>query len=166
MQTGRRDNVIVDLRYDWGGDYTLFLALAKHVPEALPASGHIYLITGSNTFSAGLITATQIKYFAKDRLTVVGGEVGDTLRFRSEGFVIELPATKIEVYVPSAWDDVAKDCGFLDDCWPPNKFFLHGIHALAPDIHAANDWASYRAGRDAVMEAIVTDIAKRNAGPR
>ena len=166
MKTGRRGNVILDLRYDWGGDYTLFLGLMKHVPEALPPSGHIYLITGPNTFSAGLITATQIKYFAEGRVTVVGDDVGDVLRFRSEGFVIELPATKIDVYVPSAWDDVGKDCGLFDDCWPPNKFYLHGIGSLAPDIRAANDWASYRGGRDAVVDEVFSDIAKRTAGPR
>ncbi len=167
MGRDRRSNVILDLRYDFGGDYTLSLPLVKGIANALSSGGHIYMITGPNTFSAGLISATQMKRFAPPgSLTIVGDDVGDTLRFRAEGFVITLPATKIEVYVPSAWDDVGKGCGLFDDCWPPNKFLLKGVGTLEPDIRVANDWASYREGRDLVVDAILSDIANRSTGRR
>jgi hypothetical protein len=167
MRRDRRPNVILDLRYDWGGDYTLSLPLVKGIASALSPGGRIYMITGPNTFSAGLITATQMKRFAPPgSLTIIGDDVGDTLRFRAEGFDITLPATKIEVYVPSAWDDVGKGCGLFDDCWPPNKFLLKGVGTLEPDIRVANDWASYREGRDLVVDAILSDIANRSTGRR
>ena len=162
MGRDHRPNVILDLRYDFGGDYTLSLPLVKGIANALSSGGHIYMITAPNTFSAGLITATQMKRFAPPgSLTIVGDDVGDSLRFRAEGFVITLPATKIEVYVPSAWDDVGKGCSVLDDCWPPNKFLLKGVGTLEPDIRVTNDWASYREGRDLIMDRILSDIANR-----
>ena len=77
-----------------------------------------------------------------------------------------LPATRIEVYVPNAWDDVGKGCGLFDDCWPPNKFLLKGAGTLEPDIRAANDWASYREGRDLIVDAILSDIANPATGRR
>jgi hypothetical protein len=156
-----RKYAVLDLRYDWGGDFTEFLGLVKKIPKTIPADGHIYLVTGPNTFSAGLMTATQVKRYAGSWLTIIGADAGDTLRFRAEGFAVRLPATGIQIYVPTSWDDVGKDCTLFGDCWPPDKFLLKGVGTLVPDIHVANDWAAYRDGRDLVMNAVLADMAKR-----
>jgi hypothetical protein len=156
-------NIIVDFRYNRGGDYTTVLPLVRGVADAVPADGRLYLITGPNTFSAGIIAGSQFKRFVPDRLTVVGEEVGDRLRFRGEGFVVTLPATGNQAYLAGAWDYVDEDCGWFDDCWMPNKLFLRGIGSLDPDIRVANTWASYREGRDLVVEAAFADMVRREA---
>lgn len=155
-------NVIVDFRYNRGGDYTSVLPLVRGLSRAIPAEGRLYLITGPNTFSAGLLAGAQFKRFVPDRLTVVGEEVGDRLRFRGEGVTVRLPATGVEVYLSTAWDDVESNCGWFDDCWPPNKFLLRGVGNLDPDIRVANTWASYRDARDLMMESVSADIQARS----
>jgi hypothetical protein len=154
-------NIIVDFRYNRGGDYTMVLPLVEGLARALSENGRLYLIVGPNTFSAGLLAGSQFKRFLGDRLVVVGEEVGDRLRFRGEGVMVILPATNIEAYLATAWDDVASDCGWFGDCWPPNKFLLRGVGSLDPDIHVANTWESYREGRDLVVEAAFADISRR-----
>ena len=161
IRKGNRHNTIVDFRYNWGGGFELSLPLAKGVAQYSPPGSHIYLIVGPNTFSAGLISASQLKYYGGNRVTVVGEEPGDTLRFRAEGFDIELPATGVGVYVPTAWDDVATNCGLFDNCWPPQKFVLKGVGTLHPNIKIANTWESYRNGIDLVVDAIFADIDSR-----
>ena len=156
-------NIIVDFRYNRGGDYTQVLPLVKGLSRAVPPNGRLYLIVGANTFSAGLLAGSQFKHYLADRLTVVGGQVGDTLRFRGEGMIVTLPATHAEAYLGTAWDDAAADCGWFGDCWPPNKFLLHGVGSLDPDIRIENSWESYRTGHDLLIEAAFADIKRRTS---
>ena len=154
-------NFIVDFRNNSSGDFTLPLGLIERLADALPEDGRVYLIVGPRTFSAGLLSASQLKRFVPDRLTVVGSQVGDRLRFRGEGHMVTLPTTGVVVYVPTAWDDVAANCGWFDDCWPPNKILLRGVGDLTPDINVANTWESYRSGDDLVVNAVLADIEQR-----
>jgi len=163
-QTGRR-NAIVDFRYNWGGSFNLSLPFTKAIATAIPPNGRIYLITGPNTFSAGLIAASQFKRYAASRLSVVGEDVGDRLRFRAEGMLVTMPATGAEAYITSAWDDVLEDCGWFSDCWPPGKFLLRGVGTLTPDLRVANTWDSYIHGQDRIVEAVSMDITRRRNSP-
>src|SRR5438477_499145 len=78
---------------------------ARNLPNYMPPNGRIYLITGPNTFSAGLIAAARLKHFAGDKIVVVGKPAGDELQFRAEGFLIKLPVTGIRAYVSTARHD-------------------------------------------------------------
>jgi len=49
----------------------------------------------------------------------------------------------------------------MSDCWPPNKFLLRGVGAFGPERRVANTMASYAAGRDRVLEAVLDDIDKQ-----
>ncbi|MGD9967478.1 MAG: hypothetical protein AB7Q23_10120 [Hyphomonadaceae bacterium] len=161
VSQGEPSNIIVDFRYNRGGDYTMVLPLVEGLSRALPVNGRLYLIVGPNTFSAGLLAGSQFKRFLGGRLTVVGEEVGDRLRFRGEGVMVTLPATNVEVNLATAWDDVAADCGWFGDCWPLNKVLLRGVGSLDPDLRVSNTWESYREGRDLVVEAVFADISRR-----
>lgn len=161
VTTTAPENIVVDFRHNRGGNYVAVLPLVRGLARSTPRNGRLYLIVGPNTFSAGLLAASQFRRIIPDRLTIVGGEVGDRLRFRGEGFVVRLPATGVEVYLSTAWDDVSEDCGWLDECWPPNKFLLRGVGSLTPDIPADNTWASYASGEDLVIAAVWADVANR-----
>lgn len=155
-------SIIVDFRHNRGGDYTKVLPLVRALSKAVPVDGQLYLITGPNTFSAGLVAGSQFKRFLPDRLTIVGSEVGDKLRFRAEGFYPTLPKSQIRLYLTKGWSDLADGCGWFDDCWPPNKVLLRPIGSLDIDIDVENTWAAFRDGQDLVVNAVLDDIAQRS----
>lgn len=156
------DNLIVDFRYNRGGDYTKVLPIVKAVVAGVPENGRLYLIVGPNTFSAGLISATQFKRYLPSQLTVVGSEVGDKLRFRAEGYYPTLPYSGIQLYLTKAWTDLEKGCGWLDDCWPPNKVLLRKVGSFPIDMKVENTWASYMASEDKIMDWILRQIENSN----
>ena len=155
------ENIIVDFRHNRGGDYTEALPLVKSLSEAAGKGGHIYLIVGPNTFSAGIIAGSQFKRYVPDRLTVVGSEMGDTLRFKAEGFYPTLLDSGIKLYLTKGWTDLIDGCGWFDNCWLPNKVLLKKIGSLEIDISVENTWESYRTGRDLVMDAVLSDIERK-----
>ncbi len=156
-------NIIVDFRYNRGGDYTKVLPLVRDISQSVPPEGRLYLITGPNTFSAGLVAGSQFKRYIPDQLTVVGSEVGDVLRFKAEGFAPKLPASDVQVYLTTAWGDVGEGCGWLDDCFLPNKLLVRGIGSFEVDIQMENTWSAFVNGEDLVLRAIQSDI-KGQAG--
>src|SRR6185312_1805599 len=75
--------VILDNRFNGGGDYTNTSGFASRLPSLTP---HIYILTGVETFSAGITTTVFVKQASAPGQTVLlGGEVGDRLAFFSEG---------------------------------------------------------------------------------
>jgi len=161
LSTNKPNDIVVDFRFNRGGDYTKVLPIVRLLANAIPAEGRLYLIVGPNTFSAGIIAASQFKRYAPDQLTVVGSEVGDRLRFRAEGFYPTLPESGIKLYLTKGWTDLIDGCGWADDCWPPNKLFLRKVGSLKVDISVENTWESYRTGKDLVLNAVFDDIGKR-----
>lgn len=157
-------NIVVDFRFNRGGDYTKILPIVKSLSAAVPESGRLYLLVGANTFSAGIIAASQFKRYIPAKLTVVGSEMGDSLRFRAEGFYPTLPSSGVKLYLTKAWTDLVNGCGWLDDCWPPNKVLLRKVGSLTIDIPVANTWDDYRNRKDRVLAAVRSDIARRSAG--
>lgn len=154
-------NAIVDLRFDWGGNYLLARRFAPRLADAIPADGRIFLVTGPNTFSAGLILAARIKHFAGRRVVVVGEPAGDRLEFWAEGLDVELPPDNPELYLSTAKHDLAKGCRWLDrDCFILDKLFPAAAGNLDVAIPARNSFADFMAGRDAAMERIATAISR------
>lgn len=149
---------VVDFRHNTGGDYLQALPLVKDLcAEARRANTAIRLIVGPNTFSAGLVAATQFTHWAPERTTVIGGQVGDRLHFRAEGRVIALPWSGVEVYLARDAHDLRTTQNPWNDVWLPDKFLLHGVDTFEPDIMAVNGWDDYLGLRDRVLEAALGD---------
>jgi len=154
-------HAIVDLRFDWGGDYLLARRFAPRLASAIPRDGRIFVITGPNTFSAGLILAARLKHFAGSRVVVVGEPAGDRLEFWAEGLDVELPPNDPELYLSTAKHDLARGCRWLDrDCFILDKFFPASAGRLDVAIPASNSFADFMAGRDAPMERISASISR------
>ncbi len=113
LKTKTNYNVIIDLRYYTGGNFMLPLKLASKPPRIIDDDKKIYLITSNKTFSAGLVTAARTKYFAKDKVVIVGEKVGDNLKFWAEGIYYTLPNSGIEI----------QDSKYEHD-WKNDKFVL------------------------------------------
>jgi len=154
-------NAIVDLRFDWGGNYMLTRRFAPRLASAIPADGKVFVITRPNTFSAGLILAARIRHFAGPRTVIVGEPVGDRLEFWAEGLDVELPPSHPELYLSTAKHDLARGCRWLDrDCFVLDKFFPASAGNLDVAIPASNSFADFMAGRDVAMERIAAAISR------
>jgi len=159
IQAHHARTAIVDLRFDWGGNYMLARRFAPGLAAALPADGKVFLITGPNTFSAGLILAARIKRFAGPRTVIVGEPAGDRLAFWAEGLDMVMPMSGVELYLSTAAHDLAEGCRWLDrDCFVLDKFFPAAAGSLDVAMPARETFADFAAGRDVAMERIRTAL--------
>ena len=72
-------NVILDLRFDVGGNIMLTRGLARDIATTTP--GRVFVLTSPFTFSAGIVTASAAKHDGGPRVTLVGAPVSEALRF-------------------------------------------------------------------------------------
>ncbi|HEY0648018.1 hypothetical protein [Phenylobacterium sp.] len=149
-------DIIVDLRFNPGGDATKANAFAEAAPKALPPDGRLFIITSGNSFSAAIITAARLKAFGGHRAVIVGERIGDDEQFWAEGHDVVLPNSRILIKSTAAYHDWANGCGLaeLGRCYFFN--YVWGVAAgdLSPTIPAALSMADYRAGRDPALAAI------------
>ncbi len=149
-------SVIMDLRFNTGGNFMLPLNLAKKTPKIINEGSKIYLITSNMTFSAGLVTAARIKYFAKDKIVIVGEKVGDNLKFWAEGIYFELPNSGLKIQDSKYAHD------WVDDKFIPFKTYwlnlLFGVPAkdLEVDKEINISFNDFEKGHDPINDWILT----------
>lgn len=151
---------VVDLRFNGGGtDATN--RFAKDLPSLVQSDGIIYVVTSRETFSAGIGAAAQIKKFGGDRVRIVGGPVGDRLRFVANGGTpFRLPNSGISATVWSTIEDYADGCWEWSQCfWFSPYFMTEGVGDLEPHVLIRTNFADYASNRDAVMDAILAEVA-------
>ncbi len=154
VESSHRNNVVVDFRFNWGGSYNETIKFTRELPKYVPEKGHIYLITGPNTFSAGLIATARLKHFGGNKVVIIGQPAGDELQFRADGFLINLPATQIRVYLSTARHDFQHPIGWFSNCYVLDKFFGVAVDTIAPSIWIQNAGESFAQGRDEILETI------------
>lgn len=119
-------SIICDFRFNTGGNFMLSLKLAKQMPKYLPANSKIYLITSNMTFSAGIVTAARIKYFANEKIVIVGENVGDNLKFRSESRPVKLPNSGL------SFQDAKYEHDWINNSFKPFKTYWFNIFFGVP----------------------------------
>lgn len=155
LKTKRDYDVVIDLRFYTGGDYTYANKLATKPPKIINQDKNIYLITSNKTYSAAIVTAARVKYYAKNRIVIVGEEVGDRLKFWAESKACELPNSGINAYNPRKEHD-----------WKDNKRgifrthitnFLYGVPAkeLKVNKEIQISFKDYLKNRDSILEWII-----------
>ncbi len=150
------DSVIVDLRFNTGGNLLLTTDLVKGIPEWHTGSGNIYIIVGGPTFSAGIITAARLKYYAGDRAVVVGEPASEGLQFWAETRFFTLPNSNIRFYAAHRyhnWENTNYDRN-KQHFWLMRQV---GVPAgdLNIDMPVEISFIDYLSGRDSVVEAIL-----------
>jgi hypothetical protein len=163
--------VVVDLRYDRGGDYTLAADFSRRLSEAMPPDGRVFILTGGNTFSAAISTVARLRYFAGDRALQVGEPMGDRGRFWGEGDRVILPNSKIVVHYATAYHDWENGCALeqITTCFLLNYIYGVAPGTLTPQVTASPRFAYYASGRDMVMDEVMkiirsAAVAKIGAG--
>ncbi len=152
---GKKDyDVVLDLRYYTGGNYLIPTDLASQPPKIINDDQKIYLVTSPMTFSAGLVTAARTKYFAKDKLVIVGEEVGDRLKFWAEGDYYKTPHFEIQIQdskFEHDWED--NTFTFGKSFWV-NNFYGVGAKHLKVDQPIQLGYNDYHQGVDPILDWI------------
>lgn len=155
MRADKPCAVILDLRYDDGGNYQKTAGFAKDLPNLTTPGGRIYLLTGPSTFSAGITTTAFVKQAGGDRVRILGEPVGDRLKFFSEGNRGCLPNYHLCVSYEQGKHDYAHPCTDWDVCFWLNKLYPVHVDTLEPDETITMSFAQWRQGRDPVFERAV-----------
>jgi hypothetical protein len=157
-------NIILDMRFNSGGDYTKAARFASHLPDFVPPGGRIYLLTGPQTFSAAITTIAFVKQAAGSRAIILGEPVGDRLTFYGEGNQGCLPHEDLCLHYATGMHDYAHRCDDWDRCYWLNWIFPVQVKSLAPDETIQMTFADYMALRDPVFEravALAADSSRR-----
>jgi hypothetical protein len=132
--------LVVDMRQNGGGDFTrgreYIISEIKKRP-AINSRGHLYVITGRWTFSAGMSNAADFRN--ETNAMLVGEPTGARPNGYQENREFMLPNSHLKVWVSTEF----------------YKFQQQDTPALMPDQRIDPDWASFRQGRDPVMEWIL-----------
>jgi hypothetical protein len=159
LQTKTQSNIILDLRFNMGGDLNQARDFAAALP-ALAKGGKLYVITSGRTFSAAISTIGYAKQAAPEKVLIVGEHPGDNLEFWAEGPRTSLPGLRATVLYATERHNYRTGCPEAD-CHGSIREHPIRIATLDPDLPASLTFAAYREGRDPAMEAIAADIRKR-----
>ncbi|HSN20115.1 MAG TPA: hypothetical protein VLS49_05525 [Usitatibacter sp.] len=143
--------IVLDLRFDAGGDYPTVYRAIRALPRRLAPDGRLVILTDETTFSAAIITAVLAKHFAGPRAIVAGSAPGDRLAFWAEGTPARLPNSGIRIGVSTGYHDWAHGCRELR-CWWPDFYYDVAGGDLAPSIPVRWTFADYARGVDTVLE--------------
>ncbi len=150
LAISKPENLIVDLRFDGGGNIDPTVDFFRGLAAAVP--GRIYVIVSRLTFSAGIVAAALVEHSAGDRAMIVGEPVGDRLRFWSEGKPVCLPESKYCVQATDGVWDLVNGCAQEPGCY--GDAYRVKVPDLDPDLAAPLTAGSWLAGTDPAMTAI------------
>ena len=142
------DRLVIDLRDNGGGDYTVGerkLIDPIRGLAALNRRGHLFVLIGSQTFSAAMNNAAQFRL--QTAATLVGETIGEKPNSYQEPRALTLPHSKLVVRYSTRW----------------YAFMPSGPNVVEPDVPIAPSWADYAAGRDPALDYALSHNAESNA---
>jgi hypothetical protein len=133
--------LVIDMRQNGGGDFTLvrqhLLPGLKQRPD-INKKGHLFVLVGRDTFSAAMSNATDFR--KETKAILIGEPIGERPNSYQENRQLVLPNSQLTVSYSTEY----------------YKFLDEDVLAVIPDKRIDPDWPSYKAGRDLVMEWILT----------
>jgi hypothetical protein len=179
-----RQNVVLDMRFNGGGNLMLTRQFMMRWPSRLEVPGRFFVLTSRRTFSAGIATTAYLKQAGKERVVLVGEQPGDRLMFFSEARPVQLPHSGLFFGPSTARMDFQSGCERYTDCHfaiaqPGGEaapLLLRNVKAeeiariprlpiavssLEPDLPAPWTLESWLAGADPAMAAVLQAIGKQ-----
>jgi hypothetical protein len=171
-----RKNIVLDVRFNGGGNFLLTRDLFMRWPARVP--GQFFVLTSPRTFSAAITSIAYLKQAGTNRVSIIGEPVGDRLMFFSDGLPIQLPHSG-RFFLPAvARMDYRDGCREYDDCMeaiaqpgrptattplptpaPLNRLPI-SVATLEPDVLAPWTIYSWLTGKDPMMEAVTALVGK------
>ncbi len=144
--------IVLDLRFDDGGEYPMVYRAIRRIPGRLTADGNLAILTDETTYSGAIIVAALAKSFGGARARVIGSRAGDGLAFWAEGTHIDLPHSGLRVHIATGMHDWANGCRDLRCYWPN---FVRGVAvgSIEPDVTVRWRFDDYARGFDTVVAA-------------
>jgi hypothetical protein len=159
--TARRPhNLVIDLRFNPGGDLTTTRDFMQRAPGLV--SGRVFVLTSPWTFSAAISSVGYLKQAGGRRVLIVGESAGDRLEFFAEGWPIPLPHSGAVFNFARDRHDYRTGCRGKPDCYRVVIEHPIAIRSLRPDISAPWEIGDYLGGRDTAMEAIAAEIRRES----
>lgn len=137
--------LIIDMRQNGGGDFTkvrAFLIPVLKLRPALNKRGHLFVVTGRDTFSAAMTNVVDLR---KETEAIL---VGEPTGARPNGY-----QEKRELILPNSGLRVSYSAEYY-------QFQEKDTPAVMPDKRIDPKWVAYKAGRDPIMEWIRSYRAK------
>ncbi len=158
-RAGRR-NVVLDLRFNSGGDIYLMRDFLLGQQAALPADGRVVILISPWTFSAAITAMGYLKQTGGERVVLVGDGPGDRMRFFSEGRPVRLPHSGAFVAYATQRHDYLTGCKPFSDCYPLVVQHPIALKSLSAEVAAPLTIEAYVEGRDPGMEAAARVLGK------
>jgi C-terminal processing protease CtpA/Prc len=139
------DKLVIDLRQNSGGDYTVGERWLIHPIRELASinrKGHLFVLVGAVTFSAAMNNAAQ--FHSQTAALLVGQTIGEKPNSYAEPRNMTLPNSHLTVRYSTRY----------------YKFSEGPENAIRPDREIAPSWADYKAGRDPVLEWVLNSDPK------
>lgn len=137
LKSSGADKLVIDLRQNGGGDYTVGEAdLVRPIANltSINRKGHLFVLIGPETFSAAMNNAAQFRSMTAAML--VGETIGEKPNSYQEPRELVLPNSHLVVRYSTRW----------------YGFQPHGPNEISPDVRILPSWADYAAGRDPVAD--------------
>ena len=149
-------NLVLDMRFNGGGNLNTTRAFMKSLPEKVP--GRMFVLTSPLTFSAAISSIGYLEQAAPDRVTIVGEAVGDRQHFWAEGRGADLPNNRGMIGLATQRHDYVGGCKAYNDCHISVKVSPIAVASIAPDISAPWTIEAYLAGRDPAIDAVAAAL--------
>ena len=151
--------LVLDLRFNGGGDYTKTANLMRSLPGLIGSEGRIYALTGPGTFSAGIFSLAFLRDAGREEgaadVIIVGTRIGDRERSWSETNPFVLPNSGVGMSFSTGLHDVANGCRDPRVCYWTDFRYPVAAGNLDPDIEAPLTFADFAAGRDLALEKVL-----------
>jgi hypothetical protein len=152
IRVDRPHAIVLDLRFDQGGDFTKTASLMKHLTQLSDSIEHVYVLTSAWTFSAGDDSLALLKEHGAKKVTVLGEPVGDRIRLWGEGGNMALPNSGLVIRFATGLHDYSESCFGERSCFWVMYFYSMHVQSLAPDILVPYNFDDYVGLRDPVLE--------------
>lgn len=156
IKSRKPENLILDMRFNGGGDYTQSASFMKSLPKLV--HGRVFVLTSKDTFSAAVTSVGLLKQAGGARTVIVGDHVGDRLIFYAEGQTMLLPNSGLPIHYATGLHDYKNGCKWFGPCFWTNYLFPISIPTLDPDLSAPFAGSAIGTGRDPALEAIATAL--------
>ena len=136
----RPDKLVIDMRQNGGGDYTLGLRYLVHPIRDLPSinrKGRLFVLVGANTFSAAMSNAAHFR--SKTSALLVGQTIGERPNSYQESRHVTLPNSHLTVNYSVRF----------------YKFVETSENIIRPDQEIIPSWNEFKTGRDPVLEWVL-----------